>query len=310
MPNELSVLIPVFNVDVRPLVYLLHQQCRQLGLTFEIRCYDDGSEPGIQALNAALGDLAHTHYVVLSRHLGRVDIRNLLAREACYPYLLFLDNDSQVLRPDFIRDYVQAAGGAPVLVGGTCYQPQPPATPYRLHWLYGRTREERPASIRNQHPYQAFYLNNIFLARDLWLRYPLQPLVRDYGHEDSRFGRQLQQAGIPVRHLDNPVLHAGLEPAAVFLRKSRQAIENLYWLYRQEGLGAETKLVRLYRFLKRWRLAQPFQIGYRLMEPYVRKNLLGPVPWLWLFDLYKLYYFSREERAQKSPADVSEAFGK
>lgn len=296
MVNELSVLIPVFNVDIRPLVWSLHQQCRQQNLSFEILCYDDGSRPEIIAINRQVLALSHTRYQVLPHHLGRAGIRNQLARGAHFPYLLFLDNDSQVIHPAFISTYLQAAGLAPVLMGGTCYQVSPPAVPYRLRWLYGRRREERAASSRNQAPYEAFYLNNIFLARDLFLRFPLQALRREYGHEDSVFGRQLKAAGIPVRHLDNPVLHAGLEPADVFLSKSRQAVENLYWLYCQQGYGSKTKLVRLYRQLKSLRLLRPFLWGYKACERPILHKLQGPRPWLWLFDLYKLYWFARENQ--------------
>jgi glycosyltransferase involved in cell wall biosynthesis len=295
MCNELSVLIPVFNVDIRPLVGTLHQQCEQAGIAFEILCYDDGSRREVIALNQQVSTWPHARYELLPRHLGRVEIRNQLARDARYPYLLFVDNDSLVPNTHFIQRYLQAAAWAPVLVGGTCYQLQKPPAAYRLRWHYGRRREERPASHRNQAPYQAFYLNNILVARTIFLRYPLQPLLRDYGHEDSTFGRQLEAAGIPVGHLDNPVLHAGLEPADLFLSKSRQAIGNLYWLYRQQGLGAGTRLVQFYRQLKKFKLLQPFVWGYKLMEPLAVQNLKGPFPWLWLFDLYKLYYFVRED---------------
>lgn len=296
MVNELSVLIPVYNLDIRPLVRALHQQCRQENLAFEILCFDDGSRPEVVALNQEVLSLTHTRYEGPGRHLGRAAIRNKLAREARFDYLLFLDNDSQLIRPDFIRRYLHAASQAPVLLGGTCYQAHQPPAPYRLRWRYGRRREERPASRRNQAPYHAFYLNNIFLAREVLLRFPLQVLPRAYGHEDSAFGRQLEAAGIGVRHLDNPVLHAGLEPADVFLRKSRQAVENLYWLYCRQGLGASTRLVWLYRQMKRFRLLAPFRCGYNVMEPLILNNLQGPGPRLWLFDLYKLYWFARWDK--------------
>jgi glycosyltransferase involved in cell wall biosynthesis len=301
MCNELSVLIPVFNVDVRPLVQTLHQQCLELGLLFEICCYDDGSGPDILALNQSLSTLSHTRYVVLVHHLGRVAIRNKLAREARYDYLLFLDNDSVITDPAFIRVYLQAAPLAPVLVGGTGYQAAEPARPYRLRWRYGRAREARSAARRNLNPYQAFYLNNLFLPRAIFLRFPLQPLLCGYGHEDSLFGRHLQAAGIPVLHISNPVVHAGLDPAPEFLIKTRQAIENLYWLFRQEGLAKETKLVRLYQALKKLSLLGPFLFGYRALASVIMRNLQGPDPCLWLFDLYKLYYFIQEAEKQQKP---------
>jgi glycosyltransferase involved in cell wall biosynthesis len=294
MCNELSILIPVYNYDIRQLVGNLHQQCLGLGIAFEILCADDGSSPDIISGNTAILSLSHTCYDILPQHLGRVAIRNKLASDARYSCLLLLDNDSQVIHPRFIGNYLDAAGSAPVLMGGTCYQQERPPAPYLLRWRYGRKREERTAAQRNMVPYQAFHINNIFLARDIFLRFPLQPLIRGYGHEDSLFGHHLQAAGIPVRHLDNPVLHAGLEPAGVFLEKSRQAIENLYWLYARDGIGAGTRLVRGFLVLRKWKLLPTFQAIYQAFAPGILRNLKGPAPSLWLFDLFKLYHFTRQ----------------
>lgn len=310
MVDELSVLIPVFNQDVRPLVRTLHQQCQAAGLAFEILCIDDGSDPKFIQLNQQILSFSQTRYEVLSRHLGRVAIRNKLAQEARFPFLLFLDNDSRILQPDFITRYLQAADRAPVLLGGTCYQADRPSVAYRLRWKYGRQREEQPATRRNQAPYRSFYLNNIFLKKSLFLQFPLQPLLQPYGHEDSWFGRQLEQAGIAVLHLDNPVLHEGLEPAAVFLDKSCQATENLYWLYSWQGIGAETKLIRAYQLLERFGLQSLWLQAYRACAWIINRNLQGPWPSIWLFDLFKLYHFMLVARKQKSPVTQQSLSGK
>ena len=39
----LSILIPIYNYNVYPLVLELHEQCMTLGISFEILCQDDGS---------------------------------------------------------------------------------------------------------------------------------------------------------------------------------------------------------------------------------------------------------------------------
>lgn len=310
MSYELSVVIPVFNVDIRSLVGELLWQGRQSGLSFEILCLDDGSKPEIITLNQTILDLPNTRYEVLPRHLGRTAIRRQLALQARFSTLLMLDNDSQIVKPDFIRHYLFAQLQAPVLVGGTCYQTTKPAKPYLLRWVYGRAREEKAAALRNQNPYQAFYLNNILLPRELFLQFSPPDLAEDYGHEDSAFGDYLEKAGIRVVHLDNPVLHAGLDPAEVFLSKTRQAVTNLFQLHRQAGLGAGTRLLRVFRLIKTLGLQRPFLWAYGQAGARIVRNLHGEAPRLWLFDLYKLYYFTLEDLKCKKPRKQERGFSK
>lgn len=310
MPHELSVAIPVFNTDIRRLVQDLHRQCSSQNCVFEILCLDDGSRPDIIAGNQAVLQLPHTRYDVLPKHLGRIEIRHQLARQARYPNLLLLDNDGQLVKTDFISQYLNAMGQAPVLIGGTCYQSILPPDPFLLRWKYGRAREERSAADRNRKPYQAFYLNNIFLPRALFLQFSPPALAEDYGHEDSFFGRQLELAGIRVCHLDNPVLHAGLDPAGVFLNKTRQAIGNLYQLYRQAGIGSGTRLVQIYRLLEVLSLKGFFLWLYDLVKPGLMRNLHGRNPRLWLLDLYKLHCFLLEDHKSKKPRKQERGFSK
>ncbi|MEJ7665840.1 MAG: hypothetical protein WKG07_43150 [Hymenobacter sp.] len=87
------------------------------------------------------------------------------------------------------------------------------------------------------------------------VKFPLDERLSGYGHEDTRFGLELARAGVVVRHLDNPVLHDGLEPAAGFLDKSHQAVRNLAQVLRTDGLGADTRLARTAGRLRRAGLA-------------------------------------------------------
>lgn len=310
MPNELSVAIPVFNTDILGLVQELHRQCSLQKGAFEILCLDDGSHPDIIAGNQAVLDLPHTRYEVLPAHLGRIGIRHQLAALARYPQMLLLDNDCQVVKTDFISQYLNARALAPVLIGGTCYQSSPPPEPYLLRWKYGKAREERSAASRNRKPYQGFYLNNIFLPRELLLQFHPPFLVEDYGHEDSFFGRQLELAGIKVYHLDNPVLHAGLDSADGFVIKTIQAIRNLYQLYRQACIGAGTRLVQGYLLLEVLGLKGFFLWFYGRVEPLVIRNLHGRAPRLWVLDLFKLYCFTLESRKNKKPRKQERGFSK
>lgn len=294
--NALSILIPVYNWPVGELVSALSRQAvAEPGLVFEILCFDDGSTADWRATNqAALTGLPGVRYEALPANVGRAAIRNRLVAAARHNWLLLLDNDSGLPDDRFLRRYRQAATEqptVPVWVGGTAYEPQPPADPaLRLRWVYGRTREQRPAVSRRQHPHAAFTLNNLLIRADTYRRFGLdESLGRTYGHEDTALGGALAAAGIPVGHLDNPVLHLGLEPADVFLAKTREAIVNLAKLGAANTPGvAESGLLRLAQRLRAGGLAGPTQAALRALEPRLLRNLRGPAPTVRLFDLWRL----------------------
>ncbi|RZK47173.1 MAG: hypothetical protein EOO59_18185 [Hymenobacter sp.] len=115
-----------------------------------------------------------------------------------------------------------------------------------------------------------------------------------YGHEDTRLGLELARAGIGVRHLDNPVLHEGLEPATVFLTKSRQAVRNLAQVLRADGLGADTRLARAATRLRQLGLAGPARAALAALAPTLRRNLLSTRPDLRALDALKLGWLLEE----------------
>ncbi len=78
----LSVLIPVFNEDIRNLVNDLNNQLVELGFIFEIRVYDDGSHENIRDLNKEIASNDSIIYEELPKNIGRSAIRNKLAKEA------------------------------------------------------------------------------------------------------------------------------------------------------------------------------------------------------------------------------------
>jgi len=296
MSSGLSVLIPVYNRAVLPLVQQLVDQADAWDGPVEIICLDDASAPDCQAQNRAdLGQLAGVRYAELPRNVGRAAIRNQLAGSARHEWLLLLDNDSLLPDAHFLARYAAARATAPVLVGGTTYAPTPPADKaLYLRWLYGRQREARSATIRQQQPYAQLTINNLLIQADVFRRFALDETLTRYGHEDTKFGWLLQQSGVPLWHLDNPVLHEGLEPAAAFLHKTHEAVRNLAQLYQAEGLGADSNLIRMALRLRRVGAARLFQVMFEPLQDITRRRLATDRPKLWLLDLLKLYWLLRE----------------
>ncbi len=296
----LSILIPVYNWLITPLVGVLHRQCSEAGILFEIRCLDDGSDPAFCKQNREVGVLDGVVYEELERNVGRSRIRNLLAEGAQFEYLLFLDVDSEVVRSDYIRRYLDVLQPDTVFCGGREYAPHPPEDKrYRLHWEFGRKREQTPATVRNRHPYRSFMTNNFVAPRSVVLAIGFDPRLNRYGHEDTLFGEELEARGIPIVHLDNPLKHLGLESGAVFLEKSRQAVENLVFL-----AGAGVKLnTRLWRFYSLMKHSGTESGALRLLgwsEGFLRRNLLGKHPNLLFLDALKVRWLIQllEERGR------------
>jgi glycosyltransferase involved in cell wall biosynthesis len=288
--SGLSILIPVFNWNVNKLVKALLAQRTSWTGPVEIILFDDGSKEVFRAQNRPLGQLPGVRYHEMARNVGRAAIRNQLAAAAQYEWLLLLDSDSLLPDAQFLARYAAASGRAAVAIGGTCYTQSPPRdSALRLRWLYGQAREARPAAVRQQTPHAQLSINNALIRTDIFRRYPLDEQLSGYGHEDTKFGQVLAAANVAVLHLDNPVLHDGLEPASTFLAKSEEAVRNLTQLHR-EAETLDSKLLQAVGRVRTWGLATLAKAALGAAEPRLRRNLLSPKPNLRAFDLLKMHW--------------------
>lgn len=285
----LSVLIPVYNFDITPLVRSLHQQLSSEVKSFEIILLDDGSQPSFKEVNRTVRDLPHVVYEELPKNVGRSRIRNLMAQRAQFDHLLYLDCDQVLEDSQFIRRYVEAMDGKTVVNGGRSYAITPPADAnFFFRWKYGIHRETLNAAERNREPYFFFLSNNFLIPRQVMLQIPFNEGLSGYGQEDVLLAIELSQSSIPIRNIDNPARHIGLESAAVFLGKWDQSIANLHGLMRQGVRMQHLKLVQWYLRLNHPPLRWLFTTGFKVIEPLVLRNLNGPNPSLFLFDGLRL----------------------
>ncbi|RNI22484.1 glycosyltransferase family 2 protein [Rufibacter latericius] len=291
MVSEVSILIPVHNQNVTALVEVLHNEAASLSISFEIRVYDDGSNPETLRQNKPLQSLFGVIYQELPQNLGRSQIRYKLAQEAQYSTLLFLDNDVLPVHQGFLKRYLFESWSG-VVIGGVAYKPEAPAG-FELRWKYGKAREEAAAHHRQNEPYQRVFSSNLLVPKPVFLDHFPQNELSGYGHEDTLFAYRLKQNDIPVHHLDNPVWHLGLEPADVFLLKTQQALHNLVHLDREFGLGKETKLFKAYAGIQKWKIGTLLRENRSWLFPLLKRNLISRNPSLRLFDLYRLLLLDR-----------------
>ncbi len=294
----LSINIPVYNVEVADLVLELITQAKKLNVPFEIRVYDDGSQQEIKEMNQKLVGNSSVVYVELKENAGRAAIRNKMGKESQFKYLLFIDADSKIVNNSYLKSFLDSAKSNCVLCGGTTYQQQKPIDPKKgLRWIYGKNREAISAEKRNSAKGFIITSNNFLIEKVVFEQVHFREKLKGYGHEDTLLGYDLFRKGIQIWHIDNPVEHTGLEEAAIFLEKSKTALENLKsiaaGLIHDDGTFArQVAFLRKYKKITRFVPPAVFRLVYTLGRWAIEKNLTGRNPRLFWFDLYKLAYYS------------------
>jgi len=298
MPSDkltgISVLVAVYNYSVEVLLDGLLLQLSEIKVPAEVIFMDDcSSNSEISGHNIALTENKEAiRYILLNQNVGRSAVRNRLAEQAQYSHLLFIDVDSKIVNPDFLENYLLHIKDTPAIAGGTAYSELKNPL-HSLRFYYGKSREEVAAEQRDQHPYDAITLNNLFIEKAVYLKFPLDEQLTQYGHEDTKFGYELKANKIPLLHIDNPVEHIGLEDNQAFLDKTRLGVINFVKLVKG-GLGHESKLYRAYQKLERFHAIGLFRLFYACFSKKIMKNLLSEKPSIRLFDLYKLHIFIEE----------------
>lgn len=297
----LSINIPVYNIEVTSLVMQCIQQAENLAVDVEIRIYDDGSDAEVKNVNRQLATHAKVIYIELEHNLGRAAIRNKMGMDSEKPYLLFIDADSRLISDDYLKKYVELAKPGTVLCGGTAYASKKPAEKTLLRWIYGHRREAISAEERNRKKGFIITSNNFLIDREIFQKIPFREDIGPYGHEDTLLGFDLFRAGIQPVHINNPVEHTGLEDSLTFLNKTKAALENLLFISEKivpEPAEFQTRMPFLNRYRKITKIFPPFVFKalFNLFKKNIEKNLTGKNPHLFLFDLYKLGYFTSLEK--------------
>ena len=291
----LSILIPVYNYNAVSLVQTLHNQAISADIPFEILLLDDNSDENCRRENLSLKTLPYTTLFELPTKVGRAIARNYLAGQAKYDYLLFLDCDSEIIDNQFIARYLPYCKGKNTVVcGGTAYKLQKPQPDTCLRWVYGIKTETKSAEQRNKVPNAKFSTFNFLISRELFLSVRFNELLRNYGHEDTLFGLELQKRNYIVAHIDNPLYHTGIDKNSVYLEKTRQGVENLKILLEKypdnEELIQNVRLLKYYTVFEKYRITYCVLFFFQLGKKWLLLNLNSKNPNLTLFNVYKLGY--------------------
>ena len=296
----LSILIPVYNDALNELLAVLSKMTGDLQIPFEICIADDASTASeIQKANQLLAAQHNCRYTRFSENRGRTATRQFLAAQAHYDHLLFLDADVLPLRKNFLTSCVEHLDQAQVVFGGIAYPKTVPPKENALHYTYGKKREVKSVSERNQKAYLALISQHLLIEKSVFLK--CNPAEEKAYGLDPYFSHRLEQQQVSVLHIDNPTVHHGIETSAAYLLKTHQALETLVHLEKQQLIPLDYRpLQRVRQALEKRKLAPFLLRQFTRYEHRILKNLCGSNPNLRLFDLYRLCYYLKLKREDET----------
>ncbi len=290
----LSICIPTYNYNVEKLVADLSRQCKESAIDFEILVREDGLCNDWKEKNANIENVYGVRHIVSKENLGRSATRNRLADEAKYEKLIFIDCDSEIPDDNFIKRYLENYN-YDVVCGGTTYNDIQYSPEISLRYTFGTKVEKTSATKRNRNPYSAFTTNNMMVSKKIFEKIRFCESLKKYGHEDSLFGFELKENNINIIHIDNPVIHTGIEPNEIFLKKTKAGVENLITIKNLAGINPDfLKHIRLYRnYLKINKLCLVWlvKLSFKLFSKSLEKYLISAkFPKLLFFNFFKIGY--------------------
>ena len=287
--KNLSIAIPTRNDDCSQTVSkLLEQARRETSLDFEILIADDASDNAevIRQLNI-IGNQEGCRLIRLKENVGRAAVRNMLAREAKYDKVLFIDAGVDINNQDFLKTYILHANDADIVCGGWKTEVGAETAKANLRAKYELDCEKNHTPLqRNKHPYRSFRTVNFLVHKDILLNNPFPADMTGYGYEDVVFGKQAEKAGCTVLHVDNPVVYKSYEDNEAFVSKTIQSVNTLY-IYR-ERIGQYSKLHSIAFRLRKLRLDSLMVFLYKQRSETWKKQLCGNCPSLRMLSLLKL----------------------
>lgn len=289
MKSELSILIPVYNGDCRRQVAELSRQAEAIsGLRYEIIVADDGSpERSFVEQCREVEQWPHCRFIDRGVNSGRAAIRNFLASEACYEWLLFMDADLDIINPNYLQNYLDDDSKESVVYGGCVAESGGRKC---LRYLYElQCQPQHTADERRKRPYMHFRTCNFLVRHDVILAQPFDERFRHYGYEDVLWGKLLRQADIRIGHIENPVAYCQYEANSLFVSKTEEALRTLY-LFR-EDLRGYSKLITFVDSIHLPPVRWVIRLWHCLFGALERHNLCSCYPSLRVFKLYKLGYF-------------------
>lgn len=288
----LSILIPTYNYTITNLVESLSIQLKQIDFPYEILVLDDCSTNNelIEA-NKNITQFSNCFYIQQTANKGRTATRQTLAETAQYNWLLFMDADVLPKNNQFIRNFDLENQKVDVVFGGIAYETSKPESDKILRWKYGKAREAKPVSEREKMPYLSIISGCLLIKKTVFLK--ANTSHQNYYGSDVVFCRELQKMKANIKHIDNAVLHLGLESNSSFIEKTKKGLQSLHQFEKEQKIPEDYRPIqKAYQSLKKNGALKLFMKIMKTFDKAILKNLKSSSPSLFLFDLYRLSYYA------------------
>lgn len=286
---KISVCIPVYNFDVRELVYDLKKEIESHSIDAEIILIDDGSDESFKQINNELNHQVN-QFILLEKNIGRSKIRNLFLKHAKGDYLLFLDCDVKIDDTDFLKNYLQEIKQdreVEVIYGN-----------FKIDHSYSKTLRNRYSVEREIFSgdrtldFSVFKTVNFIIQRETFRKFPFDETLAHYGYEDYVFAKKMELAHVKFSAINNPVIHIDDTSNETFLVKTETAIGSLFQLSQDvenEKYIKDIKVFRVARNIRNAGFGKTLIFLYeKLLKKMILKNLLSENPKIKYLDIYKL----------------------
>ena len=226
----LSVLIPFYRDDPRPLTAMLDREASALEGKVELVLLEDGSGDAglVEGVAKTLRNQAiPARLIALSYNEGRAKGRNRLVGHSRARHLLFLDSDMAPDAPDFLAAYLALieAEDPAVVFGGFSMKQARIGPAHAVHAELARRGECLPVNKRRRNPGKFVFTSNLLVRRDVFEAEAFDEGFTGWGWEDTEWGMRVA-ARYGVQQIDNTATHLGLDTAPVLAGKYEQSTGN------------------------------------------------------------------------------------
>ena len=288
--TKLSVLIPTYNCRCYTLAETLQKQLAATGEDYEILVADDGSRDQVSLIaNLKINELDNCRFIRREKNVGRAAIRNFLADEAKGEWILFIDNDASVPSNGYIATYLETFKNNDIdaVVGGLYHPETCPSPHVTLRYRYEKKADlHRSAKERSEHPFMHFTTFNFAIRRKFFKQIRFDETCREYGYEDTLLGVELYKLNIRLIHIDNPLIHLGLDKNDFYLKKVETSLHTLLSL--GDKIQDYSHVANTAKQLSNYHAARLYEAFFHVTKGIMRKNLTGAKPNLTVFSMYKL----------------------
>ena len=287
---RLSILIPVYNWDCTKLV---NDLLEQLPEDAEIIIGNDKStDKEVIAALQRISCLKQCRVYEPVENLGRSRIRNRIFDLSHGEWLLFVDCDTEVTSPYFVKNYLDAIEEVKVdaYCGGMRNTDHCPKG-CELRWTYeDKVAKKLTKEYRNEHPYDSLTTQNFMISREAFVQVGgFLEEITNYGYEDVILIQQLKQLEKKIHHIENRLIHLDIDTNKKFLAKTREALRTLHSL--PEEKWPNIKFTNLYFKLRKYKMHRIVSLMHILLLPITRRILCSRFACIKLFQIYKIGYF-------------------